>query len=890
MFKTESANLPQTTTAPRRSSDRQYDSPPRTPPAQIGRAGKSRGGANVLRSRPSLHDAFGDELNQDLNGYARDRSNSHGLSWSPRNTRDSIVDNMLLSFDKFGLSSGSPRGTTPPLIDDAQFASVQQLGLSNGRPRGHTTSSSVSSDYSLHAESPSSGQTRHRSNSSSNFQTSLGRIDSIRLVGGVKSKDVGLKGITTAGHTDKVSSTSGSPRGKGKSSTPSSVDHGRGVAGGMSRQQLPPHGRRSASFDNGYRRTNLSDNLEATVAGQDSSYLYGDFDAAPNPTIPGGPRKDQPSPPSSYRPPSSLSASQGPSLRHRGSIRTPGTLFSRNERLDVPENHSNGEPQGLSKSSSQNTSSSAQTPITPIKSYTATVTAGRTPIPSSKERDRPGFFKRVFGSSTKATPTSSDTTISRRQANGRSGAPITNRSVSLPINDVSTRSTNTPSTDQTQPTTQKSSTKDKVSAKDNPPLNKKTSFFRRRRKSVQDTSPVPVPHHSAQSHPDQYSNAQDLMPPGGVPSDTHPDSPSSLRRVMDPYLENHKRLGSVNSVGTHDDAKPKRHIPASTAHSTIRTVTTSGSGQNQDTIVTSTTTTSIQPIELEAPPTTILRERPNLANRRFSSVEDKVAAAHASADRAENDRPHHNPSHARTQSDIDKDLPQLPVNYNTGTTIQTKSTAASKFKSISPRLSSKDATNHNASMLSDTKIAETVVQPPKRSSSRQLPRRENVIEQGPTQETSAKTSESTIDTYKSAGSKPVSPLPDAIQDTADLADETLEAIRYPTVDPTEPLPEHVALAEKLFAGTAGIERTETAPWLGEAGPERGKIRKAYMELFDWSDMSILGALRGFCSSVQLKGETQQVDRVLDAISSRWCDCNPNHGFKATGKLCALSMT
>src|SRR5204863_3919991 len=27
-------------------------------------------------------------------------------------------------------------------------------------------------------------------------------------------------------------------------------------------------------------------------------------------------------------------------------------------------------------------------------------------------------------------------------------------------------------------------------------------------------------------------------------------------------------------------------------------------------------------------------------------------------------------------------------------------------------------------------------------------------------------------------------------------------------------------------------------------------------------------------------ESQQVDRILDAFAKRWCECNPNHGFKA----------
>jgi Sec7-like guanine-nucleotide exchange factor len=56
-----------------------------------------------------------------------------------------------------------------------------------------------------------------------------------------------------------------------------------------------------------------------------------------------------------------------------------------------------------------------------------------------------------------------------------------------------------------------------------------------------------------------------------------------------------------------------------------------------------------------------------------------------------------------------------------------------------------------------------------------------------------------------------------------------------------------------------------------------------MAFFDWHLKNVLAALRDLCGHLILKGETQQVDRILDAFSVRWCRCNPNHGFKATGK-------
>ncbi|CEJ56830.1 hypothetical protein PMG11_05547 [Penicillium brasilianum] len=87
-------------------------------------------------------------------------------------------------------------------------------------------------------------------------------------------------------------------------------------------------------------------------------------------------------------------------------------------------------------------------------------------------------------------------------------------------------------------------------------------------------------------------------------------------------------------------------------------------------------------------------------------------------------------------------------------------------------------------------------------------------------------------------------------------------------------------AQKLFdSQDQMVGNVPAAAWLGE--PDRAMVREAYMRLYNWSNMNILAALRSLCQRLILKGETQQVDRVLDAFSCRWCDCNPSHGFKAT---------
>ena len=67
-------------------------------------------------------------------------------------------------------------------------------------------------------------------------------------------------------------------------------------------------------------------------------------------------------------------------------------------------------------------------------------------------------------------------------------------------------------------------------------------------------------------------------------------------------------------------------------------------------------------------------------------------------------------------------------------------------------------------------------------------------------------------------------------------------------------------------------------------PAAERARRAYMAFFDWSNTNILSAGRMLCAKLVLKGETQQVDRIVDAVSKRWCECNPNHGFKNAGRF------
>ncbi|KAF3209497.1 hypothetical protein TWF192_004150 [Orbilia oligospora] len=96
----------------------------------------------------------------------------------------------------------------------------------------------------------------------------------------------------------------------------------------------------------------------------------------------------------------------------------------------------------------------------------------------------------------------------------------------------------------------------------------------------------------------------------------------------------------------------------------------------------------------------------------------------------------------------------------------------------------------------------------------------------------------------------------------------------------QPSQEEKEAARKIFEGDEDfLPKAKAAAFLGEAGVPSARIRAAYMALHDWTGVNILIAFRGLCEKLVLKGETQQVDRIVSAVAKRWCDCNQNHGFK-----------
>jgi hypothetical protein len=96
-------------------------------------------------------------------------------------------------------------------------------------------------------------------------------------------------------------------------------------------------------------------------------------------------------------------------------------------------------------------------------------------------------------------------------------------------------------------------------------------------------------------------------------------------------------------------------------------------------------------------------------------------------------------------------------------------------------------------------------------------------------------------------------------------------------------------ARQIFEGDEEfVSKAGAAAWLGQTTPKSSRTRRAYMDLFDWNGVNILAAFRELCGKLLVKAESQQLDRVIDAFSERWCNCNPNHGFKDRGRFPSCS--
>lgn len=882
-------------------------SPPHTPPPYKIRA-RAKRASNVHADRQtpretylSSHNDDGDNARGGGEGQIRDERISHDLSLTDNN-RYSVVDNMLMSLNP------EPSSTPPESLAASRFVSPR-----SSHRRGHTHSSSLNTDYTLpFDESPlrSSGQATHgrRSNSSSNFQSGLGRIDSVHRdedrLDHMRAKIIppqrvyaGEKASAAAPRKSRKSS---------KSSGSSSVDFGQIM--GQPRWQTSA-ARRSSSFDRSYGTESGPPPklpvVESPIVHSFSQPIhYHVSDAAPTPTVPVGPGRSPGFPPEPVHAPPEV-----PPASSRNSHKSSKPYHGRKNKGGSLQRDTDGKG-SINAGNIQEDDSVPAFVISrnpsPTRHGPAT-SAGFKPSPASQvkeqPKERPGFFRRVFGSSrnypswtTEAGPAQLHSSRNSIRAESR-GSFVSPHKLSKthPNEDGS------PQLKENLP----------------PALAKKpSSFFRRRKKSISSPNhPSALPMHVKGHVP------SDLEKP---PADQRPGSSSisSLREVMNPYLgrapTSHPRgdsmrdstaagyRGSIStaSLVRNESWVKSKSKPLSLTRETPLDGRVGHLRQNQP---------QEYEMRMENGPRSTVHETPHHSGK--AKADDVLLSIQNSFfnDNSSTETKTIRSSNNAEPPSLD---PELPLEMSSGDGRDTKRTMNQQsqmlpqtpisVRNLKPLPSRSDTfpptTPTSGNMLKHSKTADwhatLQITPSGDSISRISPSKKLAGAWLATEELEDDTQEpdrpnlplegnqiSPVSEYQSASSTLVTP-------------KTLEPGGNPILhdahvidDDVEPTEDDRLLARRIYDGDENfMVKERAAAWLGEAEPDRARLRRAYMELFDWQNLNILAALRDFCSRLVLKGETQQVDRILDAFSWRWCVCNSNHGFKATGRFLSLIQT
>ncbi|KAL8994531.1 MAG: hypothetical protein Q9188_007040 [Gyalolechia gomerana] len=836
---------------------RSPQSPPRTPP----RAGKKR----TSRVHKIPRDVYFEGLTDNARGADGDDATrkhriSHDLSLTANTGRSSVVDNMLLS-----LNPDQPKFGSPPYPSKSRFTSSESPRL-----RGHMASSSLSSDYSFPSPSseprPDSHRSTHhprgRRSNSSNFQ-SLSRIDSLttdeekpdnRRTQAYQSQRAGLSGRTAL-------PPSGSGRKSSKSSESSSVDFGQNM-----RQSTVA--RRSASFDDGRRRPSLP--MSTTWS---QPIIYNNIDAAPTPTVPSGPRSPAVILPAQPRPASSST---------KRSYRNQGTKKSKSSGLQAVTGHEIESAQDPRRTPASDLKEAR--PASPVKDRDDPLVAQQRPPSQSRDhaKERPGFFRRVFMSSRNTHLVAEDDSAQLQSSR----------------NSVRTNSQAAPASSNLSKAGQSAETSQNPRETMPQPLAKKSSsFFRRRKKSISENvfAPDPVP----VLYPD-------LRPPDPIMK--HNASVSSLRELMNPYLSNsvESRKGSTFSQA---DVKIKSSaIPIE--RSTVKPVFPQSATYNTNSKSSSRGRQVEEPTSQRAASaradvyhdSKLLQAHDQSFLHDNSSNETRLTVSKPSVhDATEPPNMELPKSSHLTQNELQHNNGDQKAPFNDGSIQSAQPVVDYVHNSARRKPSATKSSRPRATSEETFSMTENQHPAPVGAT----PRKETVVAAVTTDETTprvwlrperstedlrklAESSSSTANTEQSQASdrRPASsrrpPVPISIKTDPGIATSAATDPRSPDFDMTLPFREDRVLAQRVFEGDETlVSKGKAAAWLGEAGPDRARLRRAYMELFDWQNLNILAALRDFCGRLLLKGETQQVDRILDAFSSRWCECNPNHGFKAT---------
>ncbi|KAK4124115.1 hypothetical protein N657DRAFT_571067 [Parathielavia appendiculata] len=722
---------------------------------------------------------------------------SHDLSLPPRQvTRDSLVANMLLSLDQLSMgqigtsfgASGSPfdePGIYPTFNDDSRAMTFTTSRTARGNGHGY----SYSSDFEGADDASKISSRGRRSNSSSGYQPGLGRINSMRETS--QRSPLHSRG------------------GKGsKSSSTASVDAGFVQVLG-SQRWARGFGGRSSSFDGEPRPSPAPWQVEFT-----SSFFNDSYDAAPTPSVPAGPRKltTAPSMPVMPPPPEPRTETKPPAKGAAAPERRRSTRSSRSATVGRKPDPRLTQAPPLPVFDLD----SAPAPHVGYEKTKDVVLAPPANV-AVQPKEKQGFFRRMFGSSKTAVPSSSSTPQV-------STLPLQQKSSTPPSRDSHQSATHT--------------------------LQKKTSsFFRRRKHSITESEPPPVPVLPTVKLPLERVEA--------LSGKANPSPITSLRRAMDPFLQ-----GSPSSSAAQP---PAADIP-------LPSVESPHDARNEPTRATAEEDDGRAPRgfspDYEPSPKAVIRK-----------VESEHGAL-ATPSRQPTDFPVGSPpkSFLRDNSDSE-DSPvrhrKTPRSEPRDKKLQPGPLPDERRRSASPVVSkSKSVPNLNREARLSARL-DARPPPPIRGHS---DRRDSDTLGLPNESASETMYKHSVPSLRIDSAEP-SPRG---MDTGESVNQSAKSIDEPEVVVGDPTEDDRQKAQKIFEGNEDfIQKDRAAAWMGEEGIVRQRTLRAYMELYDFENQSIVASLRQVCQRLLLRAETQQVDRILVAFSKRWCDCNPSHGFKST---------
>jgi Sec7 domain len=831
-------------------------SPPRTPQNRRTRVVPSHTAPRVS-TRTSRRETFLDDVTpiEGVRGQdGGDERDPHDLAFSPKHvTRASVVDNMLMALDQFSNpASGTVVSREPP------SASLRYNSIF-GRRRANTFSSDLSSDNESKTDEHSMPQTfsrTQRSNSSSNYHYPRG-LQPVPSLYEEEESNTRHRVFDSQRAFARPDQRHG--RKSGKSSGSSSIDLGQV----LSNCNLgPPGNRRSQSFDFGSNRPRFPILENGGHARSNSYNLADEIEAAPTPIVHAGPRRahspirHNPAAPLSPIYPSTPGGSKSntKSSKHQaGRKGRAGTLGNastkgRDELRDLHENLENLPPMP--------TYFAPQTHNPNLPAHKASI-ASSVDLPlQSKERH--GFFRRVFGpknaSATVLPPTEGENVISQEVMT------MTPTEESLRASASSIKVHKAPA--------KESSSKTTIVPKEQQTITKKSSaFFRRRKKSICEQMPSSLPLNSLQSAKVEAAE---------------PSPVSSLRQVMNPYLGGANLPSPQFAVG---NESPQAFHTAPSSFSKpndvafIKDEKAQGASSQSGQITANHESLHNQRLRI---PRSHHQDSTFLADS-SGTEESNSKSRQNSPSRSSDERSRNGSSNAR-HNQVTEGL--LSARNASASTTQSRGTNLSSGSQTprsptSPALPDFTAPNFmvptKASKPSNLRLQQESLEPSRRgSSTNELAT--SLIANSP------RPSDSDASVYKSAPTTPVV-IPNEDKSAVDAPSPAINISAFPKTTPVQASAEEdQEQALKIFENRdEHLDPGEVSAWLGDPGEARERVRMAYMKLFDWTNMDVLTGLRGLCERIALKGETQQVDRMLDAFSQRWCECNPMHGFKSAGK-------